>query len=63
MIIKNAIAPQLDKHVQEMYQNQHFLILCDEGTSAGRRKDSVILVPISVTTEFLDRPICNVGTL
>ena len=38
-IIKNAIAPQLERDVQEMCQGQPFSVLCDGGTEWSQRKE------------------------
>ncbi|XP_061885006.1 uncharacterized protein LOC133635755 [Entelurus aequoreus] len=67
-IVKDAIAPELDKEVIELCQNQPFGLICDESTSRNTDKEFVILARVydpktqEVVTKFLHMPVCDVGT-
>ena len=61
-IIKNAIAPQLDKDVQEKCQINTFGSFAMKVLRVEAEERTVILVRIFVTTKFIDMPICNAGT-
>ncbi|XP_061784362.1 uncharacterized protein [Nerophis lumbriciformis] len=67
-IMKGAIAPELDKEVIELCQNQPFGLMCDESTSRDTDKDFVILARVcdpktqEVVTRFLHMSVCNIGT-
>ncbi|XP_061913464.1 uncharacterized protein LOC133656395 [Entelurus aequoreus] len=66
-IVKGAIAPELDKEVMELCQNQPFGLMCDESTSRKMDKEFVILARVcdpkteEVVTKFLHMPVCNIG--
>ncbi|XP_061838153.1 zinc finger protein 862-like isoform X1 [Nerophis lumbriciformis] len=67
-IVKGAIAPELDKEVIELCQNQPFGLMCDESTSRNTDKEFVVLARVcdpktqEVVTKFLHMPGCNIGT-
>ncbi|XP_061738203.1 uncharacterized protein LOC133539903 [Nerophis ophidion] len=67
-IMKDAIAPELDKEAVDLCQNQPFALMCDESTSRNTDKEFVILARVcdpkteEVVTKFLHMPACKVGT-
>ncbi|XP_077104177.1 uncharacterized protein LOC143757070 [Siphateles boraxobius] len=67
-IEEGAIAPELDREVIKLCQDQPFGLMCDESTSRNTDKEFVILARVcdpktqEVVTRFLHMPVCNIGT-
>ena len=68
MIIREGIAPKLDKDVEEMCKTEPFSLMCDGGSEEGADKNFVILVRVfdeeikQVATKCVDLPTSNIGT-
>ncbi|XP_061162630.1 uncharacterized protein LOC133171854 [Saccostrea echinata] len=65
MIVKNALAPQLHKEVVQNCRTKPFSLACDESNDRNSEKTLAIFVRYfdnQAVTQFLDMPICNVGT-
>ena len=48
MIIREGIAPKLDKDVEEMCQTEPFSLMCDGGSEEGADKNFVILETLMI---------------
>lgn len=68
LIVKSAIAPELNEKVVDACRSGRFLLLTDESNDFSGSKNVVILVRYfdaklgRAVTRFLDMPICNAGT-
>ena len=64
-IVKQALAPDFFKKVEDQCKNQPFSILVDESNDRGTQKCLAVMVRIfegeSVITRFLDMPIVNIA--